>query len=499
MKAYFGYTRVSTTKQGRGYSLQEQKSAIEAHAAREGIVISAWFTEMETAARHGRREFARMLSELRRGRAAGVIMHKIDRGARNLRDWSMISDLADAGVDVQFAHERMDLKSRGGRLAADIQAVVAADYVRNLRDEIRKGFYGCLKRGLYPLPAPRGYVNQGKGRPKAVDPVQGPLVRQAFALYESGRYGLEGLSGEMHRRGLRTARGGKLSRSAIAGILHNPFYVGLIRIRTTSEVFKGCHSPLVSVRQFERVQKILSGRLFARPQRHEFMLRRMVRCRKCGRVLTGEWQKGRAYYRCHSEQCRGTSLSEENLKGIVRRELACLSLDDGDVRDFRDIARLRLERERSNRDANLEAVKRDIAHVDERLVRLTDAVIDLTIDKETFNARKATLLTDRQRLVDVVEGRADALFWERVLEKFELGLTALHGFNSGSPDEKREIVSEVSSNFWAVGKDGLLELDFPYREVREWAGVQNCGPSRAEVRTVEGLVAILQGSIEREP
>lgn len=75
--------------------------------------------------------------------------HKIDRGARNLKDWANLGDLIDGGVEVHFAHESLDMNSRGGRLSADIQAVVAADFIRNLRQETRKGFYGRLKQGIY--------------------------------------------------------------------------------------------------------------------------------------------------------------------------------------------------------------------------------------------------------------------------------------------------------------------------------------------------------------
>src|SRR5580693_6459605 len=154
MKRYLAYIRVSTVKQGEhGSSLQEQKSAIEAYAVRQSLSVAGWFEETETAAKQGRPMFAKMLIELRTGRAAGVIIHKIDRSARNLKDWALIGDLIDQGVEIHFAHESLDLTSRGGRLAADIQAVVASDYIRNLREEARKGFYGRLKQGIYPLPA----------------------------------------------------------------------------------------------------------------------------------------------------------------------------------------------------------------------------------------------------------------------------------------------------------------------------------------------------------
>ena len=49
----------------------------------------------------------------------GVIIHKIDRSAGNLRDRADLGELIDAGIEVHFANESPDLNSRGGRLSAD--------------------------------------------------------------------------------------------------------------------------------------------------------------------------------------------------------------------------------------------------------------------------------------------------------------------------------------------------------------------------------------------
>lgn len=126
---FYGYVRVSTARQGeRRVSLQEQRAAIERFAERNHFTIERWFEERETAATIGRRQWSEMLRLLRRGKAQGVLIHKIDRSARNLRDWADLGELIDSGVAVHFVNESLDLQSRGGRLSADIQAVVAADW-----------------------------------------------------------------------------------------------------------------------------------------------------------------------------------------------------------------------------------------------------------------------------------------------------------------------------------------------------------------------------------
>jgi DNA invertase Pin-like site-specific DNA recombinase len=118
MQQYFGYIRVSTPKQGeKGVSLQEQKSAILNYARRFGLEISQWFEELETAAKRGRSVFTPMLRLLRQKKARGVIIHKIDRSARNLKDWADLGEMIDAGIEVHFANESLDLNTRGGRLS----------------------------------------------------------------------------------------------------------------------------------------------------------------------------------------------------------------------------------------------------------------------------------------------------------------------------------------------------------------------------------------------
>lgn len=147
MKPCFGYIRVSTQKQGEGVSLEAQKDAITAFASHHQLSITRWFEEKQTAAKGGRPQFNQMLRQLRRVNAKSVIIHKIDRAARNPKDWAMFSELPDIGVDVFVATESLDFNLHGGRLTADIQAVIAADYIRNLREVTVKDLTGGSNKG----------------------------------------------------------------------------------------------------------------------------------------------------------------------------------------------------------------------------------------------------------------------------------------------------------------------------------------------------------------
>jgi len=331
-KQFFSYIRVSTTKQGEhGVSLQEQQDSISRYAQHQNLRIIRSFEEQETAAKRGRPVFSEMLRLLKRGAAQGVVIHKIDRGARNLKDWADLAELIDTGVEVHFANESLDLKTRGGRLSADIQAVVAADFIRNLREETKKGFYGRLKQGLYPIRAPIGYLDCGGGQAKTPDPKMAPLVREAFERYATGNISQPRLVDEMYRRGLRNRQGKEVSLNGISTMLNNPFYTGLIRIKKTGECYPGVHAPILSKKLFDTVQQVLNGKTVPRTHKHDFTFSRMIRCALCGSTVMAELQKGHIYYRCHTRACATKTIREELIDKALDAAFVPLYLNEDET------------------------------------------------------------------------------------------------------------------------------------------------------------------------
>lgn len=491
---YFAYIRVSTAKQGeRGVSLIEQRSAIVAYASRNGLVIGQWFEEMETAAKQGRRKFNEMLRALKSGKARGLIVHKIDRGARNWRDWAELADLLDHGADVRFVSDNLDLRSTGGRLTADLQAAIAAHYIRNLREEVKKGMYGRLKQGLYPWSAPPGYLNNGKGKPKTIDPIKGPLVRYMFERYATNTVSFEELRCELAPMGLRTAKGLPLYPNNITNILNNPFYMGVIRISTTGETFAGVHEPLVTKAVFDRVQAILRGKTVPKAKHHMFLFRGIVSCGSCKRrTLTGETQKGSVYYRCHSKECRGISIRENVLEEMVLNVIRRIRFSDRDIREIREevegYARSRVE-ETEQRKAWLSL---NISRTDDQLTRLTDLLIDGVIDKEEHNARREKLLMAKQGLIearDTVDGVHPLL---QAFERFELDNSALLLYETANDEEKREMYKTIGSNFVADANGAVFTPRSPYQEIVNGDQFYECEPGRDDVRTRNALEALIK-------
>ena len=457
MKRCFGYVRVSTVKQGDGVSLVAQREAIVAFASRNHIEITQWFEEKETAAKRGRPIFNKMVSELHRGKAQGLVIHKIDRSARNFADWAKIGDLQDAGVDIHFATESLDFASRGGRLTADIQAVIAADYIRNLREETIKGITGRLKQGLYPFGAPIGYLNNGGGKVKTPDPKIAPFIRLAFELYASGRHSQRSLQAELVLRGLRTKCGRPLSLTGLESVLANPFYYGLIKIKTTGTVYKGIHEPLISVSLFERVQAAKAGRTVQKVTRHDHVYRRLFRCGLCGSAMIPEHQKGHVYYRCQTKGCPTKTIREEELGRSI---LACLSrarFKDSDIKILMDRVRAWFD-ERQQQAPPQDGVQLRLAAVKDRLSRLTDALIDRLIEKDTYNERKTALLQEEVAITEEAARIAAQPSDPGHIEKFlELLKTLADTFVFASCAEKYEIAKIATSNRTVKGKEAYIE------------------------------------------
>jgi DNA invertase Pin-like site-specific DNA recombinase len=488
MKSYFGYVRVSTARQGEGVSLDEQRRAIEAHARANALSISRWFEEKDSASKRGRRVFNQMVAELEGGHAAGVVIHKIDRSARHLADWVWVGELIDRGVDVRFAHENLDLSTRSGRLTGDMLAVIAADYSRNLRDEVKKGLYGRLKQGIYPFKAPMGYLDRGGGKPKAIDPSVGPLVRLAFELYASGRYSVETLRHELARRRLHQRSGQPLTPGQLDKLLNNPFYIGLIRISATGEMFDGSHAPLVSKQIFDRVHRILNDRSNTKLQLHDFMLRLSLRCSACGRTLTGERQKGRVYYRCHSRPCRGVAIREDKALNALRSFHELIRFPAAELRELSAFVERTNLGAAAQQTAERARLGRAIVECDERLARLTDAVVDLVIDRDAYAARKEAVLLERRRLLDELERPEQPTKPASMLEKFEQANTAYLGLHSLLGEEIRSALRITTSNLTVEGKRLLIQPQFPYSEVARKRLTDECGHFYYDLRTNGSIV-----------
>ncbi|MBK8245378.1 MAG: recombinase family protein [Saprospiraceae bacterium] len=497
MKKVFGYTRVSTVKQGNGVSLQEQKEAISRYADKNNLHIIEWFEELETAAKQGRPLFNKMLKLIREKKAEGTIIHKIDRSARNLRDWASLGDLIDEGFEIYFAHESLDLNERGGRLAADIQAVIASDYIRNLRDEAIKGLYGRLKQGILPFAAPIGYINTGSGKLKEIDPIMGPLVKKAFELYASEKYNLNSLANDMNLLGLRNLRGNEVNKATLSIIFNNPFYIGIMKIKGIN--FSGNHEPLISSVLYKKVQSVLKGKTNTKIVKHGYLYNKLIKCKICEQSLTGEKQKGNIYYRCHMKGCKTKGLREDYIEKNILLQFEDINLQDQEKSIVDDLISDIEDKNRIREEDILKSIRIQESQLNIKLERLTDALIDNNIDKGIYEERKEKIYIEKKGLQERKTNIDDNItkIFQKTKLFFELLKSLKNLYIIGNYEEKRKLLKIITSNLLVEGKKLMITVRNPFQDIALTHIVSSSGQDQANPRTCTAEIANQAISVDK--
>jgi len=321
------YVRVSSTGQlGRdgdedGYSIPAQVKACELEAASRGAEVARVYIERaESAKSDDRPVLQQMLRELPALGVKYLIVHKVDRLARNrLDDATLYQRIVGMGIKLVSASENID-DTPAGQLMHGMLASFAEYYSNNLASEIMKGLTRKHEQGGTPFKAPIGYLSKRELigaqdiRSVIVDPVRAPLVQLAFTLYSTGEWSLHRLAAHLEQEGLRS-RGTQryperpLGHNRIHKMLHNPYYMGIVE--WNGKRYAGKHERLISEDTFDRVQALLSiARVSGdRPQKHEHYLRGTVVCDEClGRLLYGR-HRGRGgrqyeYFCCNNRAVR---------------------------------------------------------------------------------------------------------------------------------------------------------------------------------------------------
>jgi site-specific DNA recombinase len=309
------YLRVSTREQAEnglgeeGFSIPAQREACVCHLRDRGWDLLEEYSDRGESARSADRpQLKAMLARVaEEGDVDAVVVHKVDRLARNLEDHVAIRALLRRrGVSLVSVTENLE-ESASGRLVEGIHALMAEFYSANLASEIKKGMSQKAKMGGWPHSAPLGYLNVREcigGRQVAhivPDPERAPFITAAFELYATGEWTIERLAQELAHRGLRNrARRdrpvGPIGTSALADILSNRAYAGTVSWDGID--YPGLHEPLVDTASFDRVQDLLAARAArgTRERRHNHYLKGSLFCGVCGRGLSVQLSKGRYEY-----------------------------------------------------------------------------------------------------------------------------------------------------------------------------------------------------------
>jgi len=133
-----GYLRVSTTRQrDEGYSLEAQKEAIKHYCHARGYELIALEEESESAIKT-RPVFQKVKEQVLNGKADGLIIAKLDRLGRSVRDLANIAEeLRRNNKQLISVGDNIDTSSANGKLLFHILSAIA-EYERELLIERTK-------------------------------------------------------------------------------------------------------------------------------------------------------------------------------------------------------------------------------------------------------------------------------------------------------------------------------------------------------------------------
>ncbi len=363
-----GYCRFSSSNQ-REESIDAQKRAIQEYADSKGWTINHWYVdEGISGTTDNRPSFQQMINDSRQGLFNKVIVHKLDRFARNTQvSISSRYELLKNGAKLISVLEHID-DSVESKIMVSVLESMAEYFSSNLARETMKGLkenaYKCWCNGSTP---PYGYqrvprmengvpVYSKKGtvlHNTVIEPTQAEAVQLMFNLTLQGKTRFE-IMHHLNELGYTDAKGRPFKRGTLIDyILRNERYTGTYifnqKKKTLSRSGKyvwvendkrdviridGGLPQIVSRETFDKVQCILQQRVHRSPSNvtEEYLLSGKIICGECGKPYHG-WKKTKGgvdyiYYKCtnngkyirgelKNDYCHNTSIRRDKIEKIV--------------------------------------------------------------------------------------------------------------------------------------------------------------------------------------
>ncbi|GAA5115350.1 recombinase family protein [Haloechinothrix salitolerans] len=301
------YVRRSTDDEHQPYSIEAQDTRLDAYiGSQPGWRLVARFPDDASGATTERDGLQRALAAARAGLIDVLLVYRVDRFSRNLRDMVMLLDELDqAGVVFRSATEPFDTSTPMGRMLVQMLGMFAQFERDTIIDRViagmeRKHAKGKWKGGKRPF----GYQVDKTTHTLIVDQHEAVIVRLIFDLYTKDRLGSRAIAKILNDRGHRTSSGGKWSGYQVIRALNNRVYLGELTFRETTVT--DTHAPIIDLTRWEQAQAILDARGESHAHRaasgSDYVLTGRLRCPKCGKAMIGTRATGRnrtyRYYTC---------------------------------------------------------------------------------------------------------------------------------------------------------------------------------------------------------
>ncbi|HEW1240265.1 TPA: recombinase family protein [Streptococcus pneumoniae] len=427
IKVYL-YTRVSTSIQIEGYSLEAQKSRMKAFAIYNDYEIVGEYEDAGKSGKsiEGRIQFNRMMEDIKSGKdgVSFVLVFKLSRFARNAADvLSTLQIMQDYGVNLICVEDGIDSSKDAGKLMISVLSAVAEIERENIRIQTMEGRIQKAREGKWNGGfAPYGYkLEDGK---LFINEEEAVAIRTIFDQYVNTTIGANGISKYLENHGIRKIprQNGKnplFDAGLIRKILKNPVYNGKIafgrrtleKVHGTRNEYKqveqdeyliseGIHEAIVSDEVWQAAQVKLKSQ--AKKYEHvnkgkdtrTHLLSGIVKCPICGvgmfgnkcikKKKDGTKYKDFYYYGCkHRQMIRGHKCT---FSKQIRKELR-----------KSHSTKFKLIEEIDNLDVEDKHYKRRKQDLDDRLYRMYDKIdelesslIDAKAKKQTIEAEKLT-------------------------------------------------------------------------------------------------------------
>ena len=206
------YLRVSTDDQAtRGVSLEAQRAEIEAYAGLYDLQLVAVIEDAGISAKTlDRPGLQRALTMLAKGEAAALVVMKLDRLTRSVRDLGELLDrmFAPGKAALLSVGEQIDTRSAAGRLVLNVLTSVAQWEREAIGERTAVAMAHMKSRGERVGAVPYGYRLTEDGRRLEPVPAEIAVIDQARELRRAG-VSLRLIAAELARRG-HLSRNGRL-------------------------------------------------------------------------------------------------------------------------------------------------------------------------------------------------------------------------------------------------------------------------------------------------
>lgn len=276
-----GYIRVSTAEQREGWSLANQRQAIEAFATQHGLDLAE---VTEDAGRsggslHGRHGLGRALELIGQGGIGALVVWREDRLGRRVIYSHAVSRLVHShGAEIitlnPFCRDRGPAGGgSGSALVRPLLAIHAEEELDSIRRRVRPGLKQAAINGCRGGRVPLGYVRVAKGQ-VAVDEPMAAVMRRCFDAVKEGT-SVSALVRTLASEDVRRPDGGSITFDQLQWSLTNPFYTGALCYRLPQGIEgggqqirqPGHHPAIIDAVTFATVQQMLAARAAARPVR----------------------------------------------------------------------------------------------------------------------------------------------------------------------------------------------------------------------------------------